>query len=161
MIASRFSRFGRDTRGVAAIEAGLAFPFLVLFGAGLFEYGGLFYNYQLVQTGLRDGARYLARVADPKAAEPAARNLALRGTVDTTGNPRIRWWQPADIQITYRTIPNPVDAETGRRLYRGDDPLTVIRVSTSVSYEGLGLLNAVGLGPIAVKAAHEERYVGH
>jgi hypothetical protein len=160
MSRGRFFRFRRDTRGAAAIEAGLAFPFLVLFGAGLFEYGSLFYNYQLIQTGVRDGGRYLARVADPLAAETAARNLARTGTVDATGTPRIQWWQPGDIQISYRSVPNPIDPVTGRRTYRGADPLTVVRVSTAITYEGLGLLTALGLGPLALNAAHEERHVG-
>jgi Flp pilus assembly protein TadG len=155
----RLLNFGRDSRGVAALEAGLAFPFIVLMGAGLFEFGSLFYNYELIQTGVRDSARYLARVADPQASETAARNLALRGTVDSSGALRVKWWQASDLQITYRAVANPVDATTGRRLYRGGDPLTVIRVSTSFNYEGLGLLTKVGLGPFPVTAAHEERYV--
>jgi Flp pilus assembly protein TadG len=153
-------RFAGDARGTAAVEAGLAFPFIVLFGAGLFEYGSLFYNFELIQTGVRDAARYLSRVRDPVAAEAAARNLALRGTVDATGTLRIRWWQAADIQITYETTPNPVNEATGRRLYRGRDPLVVVRVATAFDHNGLGLLNAVGLGPVRVTAAHEERYVG-
>ena len=160
MLRLSLFRFPKDTRGVAAIEAGLAFPFLVFFGAGLFEYGSVFYNYELMQTGVRDAARYLARVPDPVAAETAARNLALRGTVDGTGAQRVRWWQATDIQITYNMIANPIDATTGRRIYRGGDPLRVIRVGTAVDYTGLGLLTAVGLGPVRITAAHEERYVG-
>ena len=153
-------RFRRDTKGVAAMEAGLALPFIVALAAGLFELGSLFYNFELIQTGVRDAARYLARVADPAASEAGARNLALRGTVDATGSLRVNWWQPAHIQITYKTIPNPVDETTGRRLYRGRDPIIVVRVSTSFDHAGLGLLNAAGLGPVRVAAAHEERYVG-
>jgi Flp pilus assembly protein TadG len=159
MLRSRLLRFRNDKRGVAALEAALAFPFLVLMTAGLFEFGSLFYNYELIQTGVRDAARYLARVADPHASETAARNLATRGSVDTSGALRVRWWQAGDVQITYRAIANPVDATTGRRLYRGGDPLTVVRVSTSLDYTGIGLLTKVGLGPVPLTAAHEERYV--
>jgi hypothetical protein len=160
MFRTRLFRFGRDTQGAAAMEAGLALPFIAMLAAGLFEFGGLFYNFELIQTGVRDSARYLARVANPTASEPAARNLALRGTVDETGTLRVKWWQPANLQVTYRTIPNPVDQTTGRRMYRGGDPLLVVRVSTSFDYAGLGLLNLVGLGPVRVAAAHEERHVG-
>ena len=126
----------------------------------MFEFGGIFYNYELMQTGVRDAARYLARVADPTAAEAAARNLAVRGTVDSTGKLRVKWWQATHIQITYKAIANPVNNETGRRLYRGADPLRVVQVSTSVNYAGLGLLKFIGLGPVRIDAAHEERYVG-
>jgi Flp pilus assembly protein TadG len=153
-------RFGRSTRATAAIEAGLAFPFILLLAAGMFEFGGIFYSYELIQTGIRDAARYLARVPDPAAAETAARNLAVRGSVDSSGTLRVSWWQASHVQITYELTPNPVDATTGRRLYRGDDPLRVIRVSTSLDYPGLGLLTGVGLGPVRMTAAHEERYVG-
>ena len=152
--------FRRDARGAATMEVALAFPFIVLFAAGLIEYGSLFYNYELIQTGVRDAARYLARVQNRVASETAARNLALRGTVDGTGALRVRWWQTSDIQIAYETTPNPVDEATGRRPYRGRDPLIVVRVSTSFNYAGLGLLSAVRLGPVRVDAAHEERYVG-
>ena len=160
MLRISLLRFRRDTDGVAAMEAGLALPFIVAMAAGLFELGSVFYNFQLIQTGVRDAARYLSRVADPVASETIARNLALRGTVDSTGSLRVKWWQPTDIQITYRTIPNTVDETTGRRPYRGRDPLVVVRVSTSFDHAGMGLLNAAGFGPVRVAAAHEERYVG-
>ena len=160
MLRNRLFSFRRDTRGVAAMEAGLAFPFIVALAAGLFEFGSIFYNFELIQTGVRDAARYLARVADPAASETAARNLALRGTVDSSGALRVKWWQPTHIQITYKTTPNPVDETTGLRRYRGRDPLIVVRVSTSFDHAGLGFLKAVGLGPVRIGAADEERYVG-
>jgi Flp pilus assembly protein TadG len=160
MLIDRILRFRRDADGAAAVEVGLAFPFIVMFASGLFEYGALFYNFELLQTGVRDAARYLARVENPAASETAARNLAVRGTVDATGALRIGWWQSSDVQITYKTTPNPMDEDTGTRLYRGRDPLTVIRVSTELNYNGFGLLKSFGLAPVKVIAAHEERYVG-
>ena len=160
MARINFRLFRRDARGTAAMEAALALPFIAVLAAGLMEFGGLFYNFEMIQTGVRDAARYLARVADPVASETAARNLALRGTVDSSGALRVKWWQANNIQITYKTTPNPVDETTGRRLYRGRDPLIVVRVSTSFDFSGLGLLDAVGLGAVRIAAAHEERYVG-
>jgi hypothetical protein len=156
----KFLRLRHDDKGAAAIEAALTFPFIVLLGSGLFEFGSVFYNYEMIQTGVRDAARYLARVGDLPSSETAARNLAVRGTVNASAPLRVSWWQAADVQIIYRTTPNPIDPNTGLRLYRGNDPLTVIRVSTDLDYNGIGLLNAVGLGPVRVTAAHEERYVG-
>ena len=150
----------RDDRGVAAIEAAAALPFIVALGAGVFEFGSLFYNMELMQTGVRDAARYLARAASPIAAETVAKNLAVTGSVTGTASPRVAWWQASHIQVTYRTTPNPVDPNTGSRLYRGGNPLTVIHVATTVDYGGQGLLAMMKLGPIRVSAAHEERYVG-
>ena len=62
-----------DEGGVAVIEAAIAFPFLVILMAGLFEFGLIFYNFQLVQTGVRDAGRYLSRVPDLAAAEANAK----------------------------------------------------------------------------------------
>jgi Flp pilus assembly protein TadG len=160
MILEQLRRFRQDDRGAAAVEVGLALPFMAILASGLFEYGSLFYNYELVQTGVRDAARYLARVENPAASETAARNLALRGTVDATGTLRVSWWKAGDIAITYEATANPMNETTGRRLYRGSDPLTVIRVSTEFDYSGFGFLKSFGLGPVKVNAAHEERYVG-
>ena len=49
-----------DERGVAAVEAALAFPFLLALMAGLFEFGSVFYNFELMQTGVRDAGRGIA-----------------------------------------------------------------------------------------------------
>src|SRR3712207_158838 len=103
MVRIRLPLFTRDVRGTAAIESALAFPFIVAMVAGLIEFGSLLYNFELIQTGVRDASRYLARVADPAASEAAARNLAIRGTVDSSGALRVKWWQPTQIQITYKT----------------------------------------------------------
>lgn len=155
-------RAWRDERGAAAIEAAGALPFLIAMGAGLFELGGAFYNYELMQTGVRDGARYLARVADPSQASAvtAAKNLAVTGTIGATGSVRVRGWQTSHLQVTYVQTANPPDGTTGLRQYRGGANLTTIRVASAMPYAGLGLLGAFNLGAITIRAAHEERYVG-
>jgi Flp pilus assembly protein TadG len=152
----------RDERGAAAIEAAAALPFLVALGAGLFELGGAFYNYELMQTGVRDGARYLARVADPSAASAvtAAKNLAVTGTIGATASARVKGWQTSHLQVTYVQTANPADATTGLRQYRGGSNLTTVRVASAMPYAGLGLLGSFNLGAITIRAAHEERYVG-
>src|SRR4051795_11608138 len=68
-----------DERGVAAVEAALAFPFLLALMAGLFEFDSVFYNFELMQTGVRDAGRYLSRVPDLGAAEESAKRLAVTG----------------------------------------------------------------------------------
>lgn len=152
--------FRPDDRGTVAIEAAAATPFLVLLVAGVIEFGNVFYNHELIQTGIRDAARYLARVQDPAGSEAAARNLAVTGSVVDSGSRRVAWWQTSQVQITYRQTSNPVDAITGLRAYRGNDPLTTIRVETTVSYPGLALLRVLGFDQLQITAAHEERHVG-
>ena len=155
-------RAWRDERGAAAIEAAAALPFLVALGAGLFELGGAFYKYELMQTGIRDGARYLARVADPSAsaAVMAAKNLAVTGSILAGAPARVTGWQTSHLQVTYVQTANPADGTTGLRQYRGGANLTTIRVASAMPYTGLGLLSAFGLGAVTIRAAHEERYVG-
>jgi len=151
----------RDERGVAATEAAIAFPFLIAVGAGLFEFGSIFYNFELMQTGVRDAGRYLSRVPDLAAAEESAKRLAVTGSIGTGAAARVSWWKNDQIAISYRATANPRDATTGLRNYRAGDTVTTIRVSTSVPYQGMGLLSVIGLGTIQITAAHEERYVGH
>ncbi|HVL71746.1 MAG TPA: TadE/TadG family type IV pilus assembly protein [Beijerinckiaceae bacterium] len=155
------SSIARDERGVAAVEAALTLPFLLLLGIALAEFGTAFYQTQLVQTGLRDAGRYLSRVPDLAAAEDAARRVAVSGTPVPGETPRVAWWKPEQVQIAYRTTANPRDAGTGQRPYRAGDEVTVVRVSTAVPYVGLGLLTNFGVSGFQIAAAHEERYVGH
>lgn len=155
----RLSSFAGDRQGAAAIEVAAVMPILVIVGLGTFEFGHIFYSTQLIQTGLRDAARYIARAPDPATAEATARQLATTGTVDGSGAPRVSWWQTDEIQITYETTANLPDATTGLRAYRAGDQLQVVRVSTAIDYQGLGFLNST-IGPIRIAAAHEERYVG-
>ncbi|HEV2557619.1 MAG TPA: TadE/TadG family type IV pilus assembly protein [Microvirga sp.] len=156
---TRFCAFRGNEQGSIAIEAAAVTPFLVLLVAGVVEFGNIMHNQELVQTGVRDAARYLARVATPASGETAARNIATTGMV-AGGTQRITWWAPSNIEITYRQTPNPVDATTGLRTYRGNDPITTIRVSTTVTYPGLSLLSVLGLDPLQINATHEERHVG-
>jgi Flp pilus assembly protein TadG len=150
-----------DESGVAAIEAALAFPFLAILMAGLFEFGLIFYNFQLVQTGVRDAGRYLSRVEDLAASQENAKRLAVTGSISTGQPARVTWWNTGQVQVTTQALANPRDATTGLRNYRAGDTLTVVRVSTSIPYEGIGLLAALGVGPIQISAAHEERHVGN
>jgi Flp pilus assembly protein TadG len=143
-----------------AVEAALAIPFLIVLASGVIEFGSVFYNYGLIQTGIRDAARYLARVPDPPAQEVPARNLAVSGTIAAGGAYRVTWWQQSHVQISYRQTPNPADPATGLRLYRGADPLTTIRVEAAVDYPGLALLPLLGFERLRITAAHEERHVG-
>jgi hypothetical protein len=153
-------RFHGAAGGVAAIETALALPFLVALGFGAFEFGSAFYNTQLIQTGVRDATRYLARAADPTAAEENARRLAVTGSINSGSPARVKWWQTQHVSISYRNEANPRDPATGLRDYRGDDTITIVRVSTTVTYGGLGMLAALGLGNPQITAAHEERHVG-
>lgn len=154
------SRAIADTRGSAAIEAAVATPFLLLLVLGAAEFGNMLYNANMIQTGLRDAARYLARVPDPVAAEAFARNLAVTGTITGEAPPRVAWWRGADVMFTYERLDNPPDPLTERRAFRAGPILTVIRAETVIDYDGLGTLRVLGQDAVQIGFAHEERHVG-
>ncbi len=62
-IISRARRFGRDPRGAALVEFAISLPLLLLVFAVIIEGGRLFWAYQTTASGVRDAARYLARIA--------------------------------------------------------------------------------------------------
>jgi Flp pilus assembly protein TadG len=147
----------RNTDGTAALELTVLLPFLFALSFGVFEFGHLIYQYHLMTSGVRDAARYLS--GNPyrdesgggpsAAAEAAARNIAMRGTADASGDYRISWWNDANtINIATDT-----GNDTG---YRGG-AVTIIKVRTSVPYQSLGFLEFLGIEPITLTASHEER----
>src|SRR5690348_7106062 len=145
-------RLWSNCNGSAMVEMAAILPFLLVLGCGVFEFGAFFYQYQMIEAGVRDGARYLARVSDPttsttpcasavlSAKEASAKNIAITGVV-SGGTNRVSWWNTSDVSISYLTVANP-----NNTLYRGPDPITIINVTTSPSYPGVGFLSFLGLG---------------
>lgn len=149
------TRLDRSTEGTATLELAFLMPFLFALGFGVFEFGHLTYQYHLIVTGVRDASRYLAGL--PRhSADDAAKNIAMRGTPDTTGELRVSWWnETSPFYIDYVSIPN--DDGTGNRLYRGGDNIEMVKVWTSVPYQSLGFLEFLSIEPITLSARHEER----
>jgi Flp pilus assembly protein TadG len=151
-----------DRRGASLVEFTVVMPFLVLLGFGTFEYGSALYGHHMVSTGLRDAARYLARVDDPTVTteQDKAKQLAVYGQIGGSAK-RVSWWNTGDVSVSTSTIANPINSSTGYRTYRGPDPIRVVRVSTSATYPGFGLFAVIGLGPtLPINLYHEERSIG-
>lgn len=148
-----------DQRGTSLVETAIVMPFLLVLGLGVFEFGNILYNHHLVNTGVRDAARYLARFRLPETRETEAKQLAVTGST-AGGIKRVAWWDTDDVTVDYKEIANPPDV-TGERPYRGTDPIRVVQVMTNVTYEGIGFLGFLGLGEsLTFGIAHEERVVG-
>lgn len=146
--------FAQCRRGAAAVEAALVLPILVTIGMGTADAGYLFSEEHRMKAGLAAGARYLAKARDPVAAQAWAVNIAVTGRRDGTGAPRVSGWKTSEVTVSYRMVPNTTGA------YTGGDELRIIRMETQRSYQGLGLLQLVGVGAFQVSAAHEERWTG-
>jgi Flp pilus assembly protein TadG len=145
----------RDEAGAALVEFTLLAPFLLVLALGMSEFGRFLYQYQLVVEGLRDGARYLARVQDPslEANQTSAKNLAVTGTIDGTGDARVDGWVAADVEFDIE------DVDNSDGTYRGDPTIEVVQASTTFDYADLGFLAALGLPALSVTATHEQRAI--
>lgn len=143
-----------DEAAAALVEFTILAPFLFTLAFGLFEFGRFMYQYQMVLEGLRDGARYLARL-DPDDAtnQTNAANLATTGTIDGSGAERVPGWVAADVTFTIEDVDNSAGT------YRGPAIVKVVQATTTYDYADLGMLDALGLGPLSVSAAHEQRAI--
>ncbi len=104
---SAAGRFLRRCRGSSGAEFALVLPILVLMLFGTIEVGRAMHDYQLVDKSVRHAARFLSRqdlscspLAFEAGAETAAKNLALTGTIDGSGDYLLKYWtDPATIDI--------------------------------------------------------------
>ena len=152
------ARLWRSDAGAALVEFSLLAPFLLTLALGMFGFGRFIYEYQLVVEGLRDAGRYIARL-DPTvtANQTSAKNLAIYGNIAGTGTARVAGWVPANISFNVTNVTN--DDGSGAPLYRGGVNIQVIEVDTTFTYDDLGLLAALGIGPISIDATHQQRVI--
>jgi Flp pilus assembly protein TadG len=136
-------------RGAALVEAAVVLPVFLTLVGGVYEFGFFLYQEQLVDSGVRDAARYLALTADPNevANQSFAKNIAVSGTIDG-GRPRVAGWTPSDVAVSVRSIDN----DQG-----GERVVQTVTVSTSFAANTLGFLGLLGLKEPTISAYHQER----
>jgi len=147
----------RDKDGAALIEFTLVAPLLILLMCGLGEFGQALRQYHVMQKGVTQAARFLART--PSAPCPApdaawstyvaqAKNVAIYGGA-TSGTPLYKGWtNPSTVSIgAPACLANP-------RL-NGQD-LPKITVTATAPYQDLGMLSAIGLSSFNITVAHQE-----
>ena len=149
----------KDNRGASLVEMTIVTPLLISLAFGFIEFGTAFYQYQLMTTGIKDAARYLARVDDPIAEQEKGKELAVYGVIGGTTK-RVPWWDVGVVDVTVDSEPNPVDSTTGLRPYRGGDTIDVVRVQTDVEYQDFGLLSALNIPRPRFVIFQEERVIG-
>jgi len=76
--------------GAALVEAAVVLPVFLTLVGGIYEFGFFLFQEQLVNSGVRDAARYLALTVDPtgNANQSNAKNLAVNGSI-SGGTPRL------------------------------------------------------------------------
>ena len=147
-------------RGVAALEAALVAPVLLLAGLAVIDAAYLMLTVHKVESGLTAGAAYLARSRDPDAYVALARNVAVTGDPAGTATPIAKGWAPGDVTVSIDTVGNTGGSSGKDTILRGGDTIYVIHMSTTYQYQGLGLLRLVGLGELQLSGFHEERAFG-
>ena len=58
------TRFGRNQRGATAVEFAILMPIMMVCFGAIVEGARIYWNYQSAVSGVRDAARYLARITD-------------------------------------------------------------------------------------------------
>jgi Flp pilus assembly protein TadG len=162
--------FAHEEKGAVLVETAIILPLMITLSAGVYEFSNEIYTRLLLEAGVADGARYLARcvhlASDEAACGAQAQNLAATGQVTSGGTARVKGWTAADVTISYTSTPVTVDPTTGEQNYRSSSAdVLVAKVSADYSYSnaghaGLGLLGVLGLGPLTLSVAHEERVIG-
>ena len=165
MKAARF--LWRDREGSVLIEATVLTPMLFVFLFGVFEFSFIFLQQQLIEAGVRDAARYLARIplttsgATPcTQTDPAtgttylayAQNIALYGTT-ASGTQRVAGWT-GPVTITCPTTDNSAGT------YADGSTIYTIQATTSFTDPTLGSFGLLGLNPPSISVTHKERFIG-
>jgi hypothetical protein len=156
----------KDTNGSALLEGAIVVPILFAVLFGVYDFSWFFYHQHVMTIGIRDAARYLARLPDscnatsPMWATEAANavNLATTGLV-RGGSARIRGWSTDMISITCTPFDNRIGND-GLRIYRGGEQVYVVTVSSRLPDPSLGFFRLLGLLPPTISVAHSERVIG-
>ncbi len=165
-------RLWKARSGIASVEFVLILPLLTLMFFGTIEVGRLLFDFHAASKSVRDATRYLTRIdsialglacpavtVNNAAAEVInAKNLALRGTIDTSRPYLLDYWTDANsIAIAVSCEPN---GGLYQGFYAGSTYVPSITVSAMVP---IPLLSGwlLGLGnTLTFTVTHEEVHFG-
>ena len=153
----------KDAEGSVLVEATILTPFLVTLMFGLFEFSWYFHKQQLVESGVRDAARYLARTAQDTSppTDPCsnatfvanAKSIAVTSAV-TGGAVRVPGWTVGSVNITCSGFDN------SGATYQGPSTIYRITATTSFADPTLGYFGLLSLTNRNLSATHTERSIG-
>jgi Flp pilus assembly protein TadG len=153
-------RFFKARDGAALVEFTLVAPLLILLMCGMAEFANAMRQYHIMEKGVRDAARYLARVPMTGCtvsgdAVTAAQNLALTGRTSGGSFLLPTWTDPSTVAVT---VPNCFDNSSGT--YRGYPQMPVVQVTIDAPYVDLGMLSVLGAGDIDLEVSHQQLWIG-
>jgi Flp pilus assembly protein TadG len=155
-----------NREGSALLEAAVLTPMLFSLSFGVMEFSFYFYQQQLIESGVRDAARYLARIpittsgatpctqTDPTGTSymTNAQNIAIYGTTSAS-TARVHGWS-GPVTITCPTTDNSGGA------YADGTTIYTISATTSFSDPALGFFGFLNLTAPSISVTHKERYIG-
>ena len=164
--AALLKRMVRSEDGTALIEGAIVVPVLCVLLFGVFEFSWFFYQQHIISTGLRDAARYLARLPAPctfdardwPVEQANAKNLATTGSI-SGGAGRVKGWTAEAVRIECRSIEN-VRSPEGLSVYRGGQAVYVVTAYNPIREPTLGLFGFLGLQSPTIAVSHSERVIG-
>lgn len=162
--------FCRSVEGSVLVEATIVLPALFVLTLGIFEFSWYFYNQHMAFTGVRDAARYLARVeafdanglpASSESTNPCtfatqvanAKNLATTGMI-SGGTALVSGWTTAAVTVSCTAINN------SSASYDGPSTFYTVTVTTTFTDPALGFFASLGLGNPTITITHSERAIG-
>ena len=147
------STYLKNTDGAVIVEGAILFPLLAMIGYGIIDLSMMLLQTHKMEQGLYAGASYLSRAQAPNLLTTQAKNIAISGRPDGSGEPRVNGWSDGEITLTIRNIPN-----TGQ--YRDGAVVQVAEFASAHPYQGLGFIKLASGGRVTIRTDHEERLVG-
>ena len=146
------STYLKNTDGAVAVEGAILFPLIAVISYGIIDLSMMLLQTHKMEQGLVAGASYLARAQAPTLLKTQAKNVAISGRPDGSGEPRVKGWSGTDISLTIRDVPN-----NGQ--YRDGAVVQIAEFSSAAPYQGLGFIKLASGGRITIRSDHEERLV--
>ena len=162
-----------NAEGSVLLELSALLPLLFSLAFGVFEFSLIFYRQQLIESGIRDAARYLARIplttasATPCTQTDAngntyasyAKNIAVYGKTSSSGaTARVSGWGTGNVTLACPATSN--SGGTYHNLGGGDTTVYTISASTTFAVPTLGFFGLLGLSVPTMTVTHKERFIG-
>jgi Flp pilus assembly protein TadG len=163
MLKRSIAALWQDTEGSALVEAAVVMPMIIPLVLGVLEFSWYFHKQQLVESGVRDAARYLARTsAADSDANPCnnatslsnAQSIAVYGVITGGGTARVPGWTTGSVIITCPSFPNTAGS------YLGATTIYRVTVTTTFVDPALGFFTLLNLTVPNLSASHTERSIG-
>lgn len=160
-LKTRLSRCTTDESGAALVEFAILLPMMLLVFAVIIEGGRLMWSYQSVNAGVRDAARYLARVAPADICTSGGSVAGYGSDLETIVRETIGGKSIFPTKITVNSVTPSLNCVAG--VYR-ISPAPVVQVTASMTiqfpFSGLFSLNGQTLGTMTKTITDQSRVFG-